>query len=134
MPAFIDPRRIPEPVIWTDAIGAGASGNTLIRTAPTTNPPSSNAGAASSQWILRGDAYVEFSAAETNRSHLIGFSEIPTGCASPCPDTDPSATGIGFGIVLFNDGRVYVARHAVLIPGPGPTQNFGRIRRGMGFR
>ncbi len=134
IPAFIDPRRIPEPVIWTDAIGAGASGNTLIRTAPTATPPSSNAGAASSQWILRGDAYVEFSAAETNRSHLLGFSEIPTGCATPCHDTDPLATGVGFGIVLYNDGRVYVARHAVLIPGPGPTQNFGSYAAGDRFR
>jgi hypothetical protein len=134
LPDFADPRRIPEPVIWTDLIGMVANDNTLIRTAPTTNPPLSNAGAASSQWIAGGDAYVEFSVPTANHSQLLGLSEVPAGCASPCPDTNPSPNDIGFGIVLFNDGRFYVAELGTVVAGPGPGGSFGTYAAGERFR
>jgi hypothetical protein len=134
---FADPRRIPEPISWTDLNGVSASGGSLTRTAltspPVSNPPF-DAGAASAQWIARGDAFVEFSGNESGKSHVLGVSEIPSGCPSPCPDTDPSLNDIGFSVSLNRDGRFYVIESGVLIAGPDVGGSFGTYAAGERFR
>lgn len=131
---FVDPRRAPEAVTWTDLIGVTALGNSLTRSAPETTPGAFDAGAASVQWVTRGDAYVEFSAAETNLSHVIGFAQIPDGCAFPCPDADPSLADISFAISLNRDGNFYLIEGGVLLMGPGVNGSFGTYTAGERFR
>jgi hypothetical protein len=120
-----DPRKLPEEVVWdpdpANLIGVTPNGSDLQRTAdtsPPANDPPFDAGAASTQRIERGDAYVEFSTAttagETSLSHVIGLSEIADSCAAPCTDTDPSLTDINFAISLNKDGHVYVIESGVL--------------------
>src|SRR4029077_15769256 len=64
-PDFDDPRRVPDPIVWTHQNGTSDSAGSLTRTAATTGGATSdfNAGAASTQWFTHGDGYVEFSAA-----------------------------------------------------------------------
>ena len=123
-PTFADPRRLPEAVVWRDKIGVSTTGNSITKTAATGGIVF-DAGAVSTQWIARGDAYVEFSANETNRSHIIGFSAIPANCPSPCPDTDPGYESVGFAISLNVDGRFYVIESGVLAMGPDMNGSFG---------
>jgi hypothetical protein len=133
-PGFSDPRRLPEPVFWTDFIGAasgGTDGNDLTKTAATA---AYDAGAVSSQWIRRGDAYVEFSVVTTNQRQVIGLSSIAAACAAPCPDTDPSLADIGFGIGLGLDARYYVVENGVTIAGPDVGLSFGTYSAGERFR
>ena len=119
-PAFVDPRRAPEPVAWRDLIRTSVVGTTLTRTAPSDGVWDS--GAASTQSIDRGDAYVEFGAIERTTRRLAGLS---TGTG---PDTDPNFTAIGFGIGLIDDGNVFVFESGVA---RGP---FGAYADGDRFR
>ena len=132
LPDFADPRRQPEPVIWRDLVGVTANGNELTRTAaPTGN---FDAGAASEQWITRGDAYVEFSAAQTTVSHVTGLAQLPSACPAPCPDGNPGLGDIDFAISLNVDGRFYVIENGLLITGPGTNGSFGTYTAGERFR
>ena len=140
---FTDPRQTPEPVVWQDPLGVTPSGNDLQRTAATSPPPANppfDAGAASTQWIARGDAYVEFSAAEATLSHVLGLSELGS-CPFPCTDTTPGLTDINFAISLNKDGHFYLLESGslILIPdadGKGPDVNgsFGPYAAGDRFR
>jgi hypothetical protein len=146
LPGFVDPRPTPENVVWdpdpASLIGVTTpNGNDLQRAAATSQPPDFDAGAASTQWIERGDAYVEFAAAETMLSHVAGLSEISVNCPSPCTDTDPSLTDITFGISLNTDGKVYLLENGALVMAPdadgkGPDVNgsFGTYLAGERFR
>ena len=130
-PDFPDPRRSADAVIWQDRIGVSATANTLTRTATTglpANDPPFDAGAASPQVIARGDAYVEFSAAETNMSHVCGLSQLLG------PDADPSLVDVGFGIKLDSDHRYYVFEANTKITGPGVNGSFGAYSVGERFR
>lgn len=128
---FVDPRRDPEPIQWTDLINVTANGNSITKT---TGGAMFDAGAASAQWVLSGDSYVEFSANEKTLSHVIGFAAIPVGCAFPCPDTDPSLQDIAFAVSLNRDGRYYVIENGVLITGPNINGSFGDYGVGERFR
>jgi hypothetical protein len=112
---LVDARRSPEPVNWQNLIGVTTSGggNTLTRTAATTN--SFDAGAASSQQITSGDAFVEFTAVETTTARLGGLSE------GPLPDTTPTISNITFAIDLFKDGCVYIFENGNKVQGLDPT-------------
>jgi hypothetical protein len=126
-----DPRKNPEEVVWdwdpANPNGVSPTGNDLKRTDATSQPPDFDAGAASKQRIEHGDAYVEFSAAENDKSHVIGLSEIPDPnvCAPPCTDTDRSLTDINFAISLNVDHRVYVFESGVQVTGPEFNGSFG---------
>jgi hypothetical protein len=132
-PAFADPRRLPEAVAWRDKIGVTTTGNSITKTAAT-GGLIFDAGAVSTQWITRGDAYVEFSASERNRSHIIGFSAIPAACPAPCADTDPGFQSVGFAISLNVDGRYYVLESGVLAMGPDMNGSFGLYGADERFR
>jgi hypothetical protein len=147
---YRDPRRNPEAVLWQDLKPSGGLNaivhiepfgvpfSELTRTAPTTGTTTDdfNAGAASTQWITRGDGYVEFAAAETTLSHVVGLSLVPAGCTSPaaCPDGDPHLTDMDFSIGLQSDGRVYVLERATLVPRAPGVPDFGTYGAGERFR
>jgi hypothetical protein len=129
---FADPRRIPEPVEWTDLIGTSAVGSTLSRGgAPGTG--NFDTGAVSTQWIHDNDGYVEFEASENNVSHVVGFAQT-NACPFPCPDGDPGITTINFAISLNFDGRFYVVENGNLVPGPDVNQSYGTYVAGDRFR
>jgi hypothetical protein len=132
LPDFSDPRRVPEPVVWKDMIGTADAGNDLTRTAAETGPNASdyNAGAASGQFILSGDGWVEFSAAETSLGHVLGLSQQADGST----DTDPSLTDIQYGISLNLDGNVYVIESGAFVPGPDINNSFGPYTAGERYR
>jgi hypothetical protein len=123
---FVDPMRSPEPVDWQNLIGVSVAGDVLVRTAPTTN--NFDAGAASSQAIPSGDAYVQFTAVEVNTSRLCGLSN-----GGP-PDTDPTFENISFAIDLFKDGHYYVFEQGTKIAGPDLNGAFGAYVAGDTFR
>jgi len=133
-PALPDPRRIPEPVVWTDGFGvAVGSFNSLQKTGPN-NPPQNpifDSGAASAQFITKGDAYVEFSAAETTLSHVAGLSQV-----TPGPDQDYTLNDINAAISLNSDGLFYVIESGTIKPGPNPPPDtsFGAYTAGQRFR
>jgi hypothetical protein len=129
-PALIDPRRIAEPVAWQHlqgvAIGGGAS-NTLTRTAATTT--NFDAGAASVQTITTGDAYVQFTATETNLARLGGLS-----IGSANSDTNPNFNNINFAIDLFADGQFYVFEKGQIVQAGTSGAAFGTYAAGDRFR
>jgi hypothetical protein len=137
LPEFppIDPRRTPEAVSWTDFIGtaaAGASSSDLTRTTAAT--ATFDAGAASTQLITRGDAYVEFGGSQADQGHAIGLTEIPAACPPPCTDTDGTLAGIDFAMVLSTGGRVGIVENGTNIPGPDIDGTFGPYAAGERFR
>jgi hypothetical protein len=129
---FVDPRRVPEPIVWQDLDGVSATGNNLTRTRPATSQFDS--GAVSAQWIRRGDAYVEFSTSTATVTQVLGLSEIPAGCSEPCPDPFADLNHIGFAILLNSEGRVHVVENGTIIQGPDPTFSFGTYAAGERFR
>ena len=129
---FVDPRRTPDPVVWRDQIGTSSTDNTLSRTLAPTGM--FDAGAVSTQWIVQGDGYVEFSASENDKTHVIGLSELPPGCTFPCTDSAPGVADITYGISLNVDGNVYVLEGGTLVMGPGPGGSFGTYNAGERFR
>ena len=148
---FADPRRSSDPVDWDldgqigvfpyETVETGSVRHNLIRLAATSPPagnPPFDAGAASSQWISRGDGYVEFSAFENTLSHVLGLSEInpgPLGCVfHTCDDTDPSLNDLDFAISLNRDGRFYVIENGNLFIGPDLNGSFGTYAPGDRFR
>jgi hypothetical protein len=127
--SFVDPRRAPEPVNWTSLVGvatSGADSNTLTRTAASTG--AFDAGAASTQFITRGDGYVEFTASETNTGRMCGLS---TG--GP-PDPDPSSNDLGFAITLTAIGGVRIFESGVVVDGPNPDTTFASYASGDRLR
>ncbi len=132
---FVDPRINPEPVVWTDLIGAapdGPGGNDLVRTAVTSG--TFDAGAVSAQWISGGDAFIEFSAAQANNAVVLGLTEIPAACGPPCPDSDPSRASVGFAIAFGQTGLLYVFKSGVQVMGPGFDGSFGTYAANERFR
>ena len=116
---FEDPRRIPEPVDWSNLNGVSAAGGTLTRTAPTTG--FSDAGASSSQLIARGDAYLEFTATETDTARTAGLS------SGPPPPGGITFNDIDFGLLLL--------LNEVLVVENGPAVGtFGPYNAGDKFR
>jgi hypothetical protein len=119
---FMDPRWIPEPVEWDPVTlnGVSAAGGTLIRTAPTTG--FSDAGASSSQLIAGGDAFLEFTATETNTARTAGLS---TGPPPPGFITFPD---IGFGLLLMDTAEIIALENGLSVG------TFGLYTAGEKFR
>jgi hypothetical protein len=137
-PGFMDSRWNAELVKWTagpEMIGtSNPSGSDLKREASTTGPDNVdfNAGAASEQLITQGDAWVEFGAATTDKSHVVGVRESCKDITQ-CPDTDPSLADVGFAIILNVDGYVYVLESNGT-PNPTLLGQFGGYTAGERFR
>jgi hypothetical protein len=123
---FVDPRRTPENVMWTEYDAADldvfdVNNNSLKRIKPTTGTTNDdfNVGAASLQMIVNGDGWVEFSTDETGADLMSHVLSLRESCDDPlnCPDDDPGIGDIGFAISLNSDGKVYVLESK---PGPDP--------------
>jgi hypothetical protein len=122
-PALIDPRRVSDPVKWDPAslVGVavtGSAGNNLTRTLAGTV----NAGAAGTEIITRGDAYLEFAATETDKRRRIGLA------FGTAPNPTPGPNQIEFGIELGSDG---IAR---VVEGSNVRSTFGPYTPGQVFR
>ena len=131
---YVDPRRVPEAVVWTDVVGAepgGAAGNDLIRTMVTTG--AFDTGAISQQRFTRGYGFVEFSAAG-GFSQIVGLSQLPVGCSEPCSDGDATDGSIHFGVLVRYDGAFFVYESGVQRAGPGLDGSFGPSMPGDRFR
>jgi hypothetical protein len=131
-PAFVDPRRAPEPLVWIDLIDTalGATPNTLVRSAPTSASPNFDAGAASAQIILSGDAWVEFSTTDNTLGHMLG---VRNSCpdAAQCPDVSPFRDELTNALLLHENGEVYVQEGdpwMLLPPSFGPYSAGERYR------
>src|SRR5262249_28515088 len=104
--------------------------------AATSTPAAFDAGAASVQFIHRGDAYIEFSAGETTLSHVVGLSQVRADCTDPaaCPDTVAGLADIQFALSLARTGEYGIFESGVPIPGPQPNGTCGNYSAGERFR
>ncbi len=133
---FADPRRIAEPVVWTNPIGldlgADVSGPVLTRTEP--NPTSGfDAGASSgaTQLITRGGGFVQFTVPQSDRTLAIGLSS-----GAP-PDGDAGLGDMTFALVLTSIGQLEVVENGSFLP-PNPATpsalSWGSYAAGDEFR
>jgi len=107
---WVDPRRTPEKVTWTDLNGASTDGvGGLTRTAATTGVALADyaAGGASAQTILKGDAWVDVEVTAANQAQ---FLSLRNSCdkATDCPDMVPGVDDLGYALLFYDDGQVYV--------------------------
>jgi RHS repeat-associated protein len=88
-------------VNWTNAVNVSVSGNNLTKT----GGDGWNGGAVSTQAIVSGDGYVDWTASSASSANvMIGLSN---------GDTDQNYTDIDFAIYLWTDGRAYAYHAAV---------------------
>ena len=131
-PGFFDPRRHPDPINWTDTVGLIDTGVSLSRTTAASgqNLTDWTEGAASTEIILTGDAWIDFSSSTTDGAHAIGVRESRTAVgdqpcefAQDCPDGVTSLDDIGFAIDLNHLAEVYVIETSPSFITPGPFGN-----------
>ena len=125
---FVDPRRTPEPVVWTDLVGTAANGPDLSRTAADTGAFDAGAASVATQTITHGDGYVEFTATETDKARICGLSSSTT------PETAATPADIQFGIRLTVGSKIIVTEAGTLVLGPDGTSNFGSYASGDRLR
>jgi hypothetical protein len=130
---YVDPRRTPEPVDWTDVTAGvkvtGLGDNTLTRETPS---GIFNEGAASEQLITQGDGYVEFTATETTAVRSGGLT---SGVVPGTSDNDPSEADINFAARLSANGNVRIFESGIEVPGPvAPNNTFGPYETGDRIR
>lgn len=121
-PTFSDPRRIPEPVEWSNLDGVSASGGSLTRTAPFTDAYDAGASSPASQMITGGDAYLEFTVTETNRARIVGLS------SGPPPPGGITYFDVGFGILLTETAGLFVGESGPLVSGFGEYNPLDKFR------
>lgn len=108
--SFSDPRVNPEPVEWTNPSGVDVVGNTLTKNTPDLG--AFDAGAASTQTVTQGDAYVEFTVDGPDGGRALGLS---TGAP---PDTDYTTADLGFAFRISGTGNIFIAENGTLLTGP----------------
>jgi len=126
-PDFVDPRRTPAPVTWTDLVGVQATGtelNGLVKTAATTGFDS---GAASVQAIAAHNAYAELTVTETSTARVLGLS---TGGGA---DASPGLDDIAFGIRLTATGTIVLEENGAIVTRPDGSP-FGTYQPGDRLR
>lgn len=102
-------------LVWINDSGVAIAENTLTKT----NSAGWTAGAASANEIVSGDAFVEFTATETNTSRLAGLSN---------GDSGTSSSDVDFGIHLLADGTLEVLEDGVSSGGLGSYGGGDRLR------
>jgi hypothetical protein len=103
-------------VVWTNLVGASATGNTLTKTASTY---AWDTGAVSTKAIASGDGYLEFTATETNTARMCGLGQ---------GDTNQGYADIDYAIFLGEDGVIYLYEFGVY------RGSFGTYDAGDKFR
>jgi hypothetical protein len=84
-----------ERLTWTNAVGVTVNGNSLTSTGSGWN----TSGAVSTQSIISGEGYAEFTATETNAYRIFGLSN---------GDTNQNYADIDFALMAGADGVLYV--------------------------
>lgn len=84
-------------IVWTNIVGASATGNTLTSSSAANGWGTS--GASSTQSISSGDGYMEFTATETNSHRMCGLSN---------GDTNQTYQDIDFAVYLAINGEIYI--------------------------
>jgi PKD repeat protein len=105
-----------ENVVWTNIQGASASSNTLTKT---WSSGKFDSGASSTQAIMSGSGFLEFTALETDKNRACGFSQA---------DVDTSLANLNFGIQLTLEGAVQIWEQG------HQRGNFGTFAPGDHFR
>jgi hypothetical protein len=103
-----------EPIAWTDAQNVFAAGALLIKT----NGEGWTSGASSTDNLLSGDGYVEFTATETNRRRGAGLQS----------GTGPALNQIDFAVALQETGIVEILELGISRGTFGPYQSGDRFR------
>ncbi len=135
-PGFSDPRRVPEPVVWTSPRGldlsVDVSGSVLSRTeANTTGTFDAGASSGPTQLITHGAGFVEFTVPQANLALALGLA------AGTPPDGDGSLGDITYAISLTATGQINIAENGTpLAPNPAaPTAlSWGTYTAGDRFR
>jgi hypothetical protein len=109
---FDDPRRPQEKIQWIHLLGTAVAAGPDLSKIGGLDDGTLDSGAASSQAISHGDAWIEFEVTENDKSHVIGV-RTTTG-----PDTDPSPADIAFALSLNVDGYVYVLENGASYVSP----------------
>jgi hypothetical protein len=121
---FDDPRRPQEPVKWTGLVGTAVADQNNVSKVGGLDNGTLESGATSVQTITHGDAWIEFQAAEDDRSHVLGIkTDNGTGTATDLSD-------IAFALSLNNDGHVYVLENGATYV----SSSFGEYDPGQRFR
>ncbi len=107
----------PQHVSWTNAVGVSISGNSVTKTAATAW---GNGGAASSQSIVSGDGYVEFTATELNSDRICGLSN---------GDANQDWTDIDFGLYMRGDGYASIVEFGTYYGNIGVPISTGDVLR-----
>ncbi|MFP5264405.1 MAG: PQQ-binding-like beta-propeller repeat protein [Blastocatellia bacterium] len=92
-------------VIWTNTVNCTAAGNSLYKTAGRND--TSDAGARSLQSITAGDAYVEFTAAEANKTLFCGLAHEAIG--TDYSEIDFAIKLTSFGVAEVRENNAYKA-------------------------
>ena len=123
----LDPRRKPEPVSWTNLVGAapsGPDGSWLTRP----SAGAGDAGASSAQLITHGEGWVEWKATNVGTARVCGLSYGADA------DGNVSFAGVDFGIVLDANGSFGISEGGTRVPGPNGGTVWGSYAAGDRFR
>jgi hypothetical protein len=90
-------------IVWTRTTGVSVSGNSLTKTAAAAW---GNAGPLSTQYLVSGDGYVQFTASELTTSRVLGLTHA---------DAAPTYMDINFGLLPAGNGVIYVYENGVFI-------------------
>jgi hypothetical protein len=88
-------------VTWTAVVNCAVAGNSLQKNGGFEDTP--DAGARSQQSIASGDGYVEFTAAETNRTRFCGLTRVAQGHSYEAIDFAIKVTDVGVAEVRENN-------------------------------
>lgn len=102
-----------ENVVWTNAYGVTASGNTLTRAGSTSGW---DAGAVSTRAIASGSGYMEFTIGETGTFKMCGLSK---------GDTDQHNSDIDFAIYAHANGYLQIYEKGVWVKNPERAYQLG---------
>jgi PKD repeat protein len=105
-----------EGVFWRNVTGASTSGSDLGKTS---GSAAWDAGGVSKRSIASGDAYLEFTATETNTRRLCGLAAV---------GADETPAAIAFGLQLGEDGLVSVYEGGTKVGDAGAYQAGDRFR------
>src|ERR1044072_4750501 len=90
-------------IVWTNTINCTATGNSLQKTAG--RDDTSDAGARSLQSITPGDAYIEFTVAESNQTLFCGLTHSAIG--TDCFEIDFAIKLTNFNIAEVRENNNY---------------------------
>jgi flagellin-like protein len=115
--AYVAVERIPEPVVWTNAVGVAVSGNNLTKTAAS---GWNNAGASSAKQIT-GNGYIEYTLPATVGYVMFGLNDN---------DLDNGYSEINYAIYTYpTTGKILIYENGITPPFTSPSYAPGDVLR-----